>query len=1305
MLLSSLVLSFVAQQAPVQLDLPQGLPERFQTAIEVDGQRVTLQLQRRSLRAKDFILENSDGPILDIPESRTYFGVIKELPGSAIAASLEPYGLRASIFMPDDALLRLTPNRVRGNGWHTIAAAEAPPLEMCGIEETPLKKDKLGAGSGNRSVSVPPPSGGSHYLSPYPWQWTMRKSRIGFDATYAHWIREGQTVAGVTASVEYQLAENDLVCSRDAMVSYELTGIVIRQSPFYVSTTSYSMLPEFANEWANNQQHIPYESAVLLADYQNDGIAGLAYVGTLGGWGYAGLFWDRGYSPGIIAHEIGHNWGCGHIDCWPWGGSAMCGSWLLYGPESTDIIQWRANDYLKLTIIDPYETPVRPYANPDWVEADSQADNKFDVLANDYDANFDYLHISGVDPSSDEGATLSIISGGPGGRDMILYQPDRTRLAPYSDSFWYAASDFGGLEHWTPVTVEVGERNLVATYKFEEGSGAELLDSSTNEHHIHSSGPIVFAETHDPVVRNECNSTSWEDSSNLFDNNDGSVFASSDQGVVSANFTTDPADGTWLELDFGAPTTFDGWRHNDQDLSRKWIGKSILYFSQDRFFDSNDIAIEISHQNHGELVTYPFDATTARFVRWEVTQQYDPISTLHSLGGAEMSFVYDSDMVELLAPSVTLSSNSQTGNGAANLVDNDATTSFISDSQGVVSSALSTNPNDGTWIELDYHSAQSFEGASFLDLSNSGAYVTESTLWFSNSSTFSASDPSVTINHINQGQSLVIDFAAIQARYVRWEITNTSFSFIKDNGGRELALFGDPTLNPPFQRVAGPFGDSLDISNKISAKATIGAPTSSNQTFTLNVYLQTPAVLDDGALICGIGDTGASAARYFEIRNNSLHFAGIDTGFSLATNAWVMLTASYNGSELRLYNDAILLGTYPISLAESDASIQLAPENPNYATAFFEGLIDEYSVWDYSMSDSEISELMTGGAACGPTPFDTQRNILNSPRLEWVAALNAPQHDVYLGTDYYAVRDASTSSSTYVGRQSNDYLDLQNLSPGEWHYWRVDEVHANGDIIPSKVWRFKTHLPWTTVVSEGFGDGNSGDHLNGLMGGSGFSSPWSAPTNNEYIRYGGSIGAYPSNVPLTETDGYLQRRATSSLPMEGQRMLDSAAVEVDMSGDTSIYLSFALGLNGSSLNMSAMVGLFDSATGDTILMGSDDGSWAISGAAGDITGNTAPRNNTQFVVVRIDANNQSDDVISMKIYNSASDMVHQSDSLLSGSGNGNDQWDLVSTTGNANGVFNHLFIRAGAIGSSLGTNNVVVDEIKIGGNWTDVTGL
>ncbi len=1304
MLLSSLLLCAALQQAPSQLALPSGLPDHFVTTLEVNGKSVRMQLQRRSLRADEFVLENSSGVILEVPESRTYFGVIAEFPGSVVAASLEPYGLRASIFLPNGQLLRMAPNKSRGNNWHTIRVAEDPPLDMCGSDDVHLKEDV--DHSNNRSVSTPPPSGGSHYLSPYPWNWTMRKSRIAFDSTYDHWLREGQTVAGVTASVEYQLAENDLMCSRDAMVSYELTGIVMRQTPFYVGTTSHALLTEFANEWSTNQQHIPYESVVLLADYQGDGIAGLAYVGTLGSWGYAGLFWDRGYSPGIIGHEVGHNWGCGHIDCWPWGGSAMCGSWLLYGPESTDIIQWRANDYLKLPIIDPYETPVRPYANPDWMIADSQRDNEFDVLDNDYDANFDYLHISGVDPTSDEGATLSIVGKGPGGRDVILYQPNRTKLGPYSDSFWYAAADFGGLEHWTPVTVEVNERNLVASYKFEEGVGATLLDSSRNDYHMHAAGPAIYADTQDPNIGNECNSSSWENSGNLFDNNHGSVFASSDQGVVSTSFTTDPADGTWVELDFGASTTFDGWRHLDQYSSRKWISKSMLYFSQDSLFDSNDLAIEIEHHSHGDNVTYPFAVVTARFVRWEVTEQYDQSSTQHSLGANETSFVYNANMVELAMPSVVLESNSQAGNGAANLFDNDESSAFISDNQGAVGATLTTNPNDGTWVEFDYQSQQTFEGATFLDLSNAAAYVTTSTMWFSNSPTFAASDPSVTIHHTNQHELQVIDFPAVQARYVRWEVNNATFSFIRTNGGRELKLFGDPVLNSPFNRVAGPFGDGLEIESRFSANVATGAPTASNQAFTMSVYVNPSVNLNDRTLIAGIGDTGASDARYLEVRNNILHFAGVDIGFSLPTHSWTMLTATYDGSELRVYDNAVLLGTFATSLSASDGSIHLAPANPNYPNAFYQGLIDEFSIWDYAMTDAEVADLAIGGAACGPTPFDTQRNINSSQRLEWVAALNSPQHDVYLAADYYQVRDATTASSSYYGRQANNYLDLQNLNPGQWYYWRVDEVYANGaDIVEGKVWRFKTYLPWTTVISEGFGDGNSGDHLNGLTGGSGFSSAWSVPANNDYIRYSGSIGAFPTNLPLTETDGYLQRRATSSLPMEGQRTFDSTAVEVDMSSDTTIYMSFALSLNGGSNNMSALVGLLDSTTGDTVLAGVEDGNWAIRGAAGDLTGANAARNQTTFVVVKIEANNLSDDFIYIKTYDSANDLVHQNDSLLSGTGNGADQWNLISTTGNANGIFDHLFISAGAYGSSLGTNDITIDEIRIGGNWTDITGL
>ncbi|MFT7517085.1 MAG: hypothetical protein ACI84O_000875 [Myxococcota bacterium] len=1305
MLLSALLLSISLQQGSVQLDLPSDLPAQFSTVIELRGQRATLLLQRRSLRASDFVLKNSNGDIAVVPESRTYFGTIKEIPGACIAASLEARGLRATIIMPDALMWRLQPDERRANGWHTLAVAADEPLDMCGVDHVHLKDGF--SGNNNRANMIPPPSGGSHYLSPYPWQWKMRKSRIGFDATYDHWLREGQTVAGVTASVEYQLAENDLTCSRDAMVSYELTGIVIRQTPYYVGTTSGALLSEFANEWATNQQQIPYESAVLLADYQNDGIAGLAYVGTLGSWGYAGLFWDRGYSPGIIAHEIGHNWGAGHIDCWPWGGSAMCGSWLLYGPESTDIIQWRAA-WLNLPVILPYETSVRPYANPDWVTADPQLDTKFDVLDNDYDANFDYIHISDVDATSVEGASVSILSNaGPGGRDLILYQPDRNRRGSYSDTFWYTAADFNGLEHATPVTIEVVERNLVAAYKFEEGSGSELLDSSGNGNDITASGPPVYAELNDPLVGAECNSSNWEPSSNLFDNSATTAFASLNQGVVSASFTTDPADGTWLEFDFGSTKDFEGFRHLDQNLSSKWIGKSVLWFSNDSTFDVNDISVDIEHHSHLEFVTYPFAAISARFVRWEVTEQHNPASTQYSLGGNEMAFVYNTQMVGIAPPLITLSSNAQAASSADDLIDNDINTAFISDSQGKVSAPLTRTASDGTWVEFDYQSIQNFEGASLLDLDNSGAFTTQSRLWFSNSSTFSTSDPVEIWNHGNQEQLQVKDFSPIQARYVRWEISDTTLNFIKDNGARELQLFSDLASNPPFQRSSGPSGEHLKLVGALGATSqdVLYAPVALNQAFTMNVLVQPDANLSDGSIICGVGNPEDSSGRFFEMRNNSLHFAGIDLAFSPATTSFSMLTASYDGSTLSVYHDATLLGSFSIGFAASDADIHLAPQNPNVAGAYYHGLIDEYVLWDYAFDANQVMQLFSGGSAMGPSPFDTQRNVDSSPRLSWTAALNAPQHDVYLSTDFYSTQNATPSSSSYLGRYTTDYVDLSNLTPGAWYYWRVDEIHANGDVLASDVWRFKTHLPWTTTVLEGFSDGNSGDHLDGLAGGNGFGAPWAVPAANGYIRTSGSLNAFPSNLPFTEVDGYLERTASPSLPMEGQRLFDSSAIAVDLSSDSSIYLSFAAHLTGTSTTMSAMVGLLDSGSGNTIVTGIDDGKYAINGAAGDAMGSVADRYRTKFIVVRIDANNLSNDEIYMKVYDSATELVHASDTLLSGIGSGSDQWTLAATNGNADDVFDHLFIRAGGVGSALGSNLVRIDEIRIGGSWSDITGL
>ena len=1305
--LSTLILIAAIPQAQVDLDLPAGLPQTVYIDLEFRGKRTSLNLKRRSLRAESFQLWNSDGEIKEIPPSRTYFGSASNLPGWNVAASLEEGGLRATLINPSGEKWRLAPttgSRIR----HTISKATPPPIAKCGVDDShEIPLDKSFPNSTGRAWGVTPPANGNPFPSPHPWNWKLRKSRIAFDATYDYWLREGQTVAGVTAGVEYQLAENDICYARDSLATYELTGIVIRQSRYYtnIGYSSGVLLGDFGVEWDNNQQHIPRESAVLLSDYQNDGIAGLAWVGTLGGGlAYAGLFWDRGYSPGIIAHEVGHNWGAGHIDCWPWGGSAMCGAWLLLGPDTTNIIIDRA-DWLNLPEVPRFVDAVRPYADPDWADGDSQGEIAIDVLDNDYDANFDRLNVSGVDPISTEGGNVSVLIGaGPGGRDLLDYHPDRTRVGSYTDTFWYAAGDNSGLEHWTPVTVDVTEKQHVLSWKFEEGGGNSLIDSSGTGNDANALGPQIRAERNDPTVVLECTSNGWTPSNNLWDNDANTDFASANQGVVSANFTRDPADGTWLEFDFGAPISIDGFRHQDRSPSNEWIAKSQLWLSQDNVFDANDQLIEIIHSNHGDFVEYPFEPIVAQFVRWEVTEQYDQSSSLHSLGAKEISFLYDAQLAELSTPSVLLSSNAQSGKGADNLVDGDSVSEFVSPGQGVCSTALTRNSNDGTWAEFDFQQTLSFEGARFLDRDIITTWTGQSRLWFSTTSNFSTSDPVFVWNHGNQDFAQVLDFPMVNARYVRWEVSGkTPLTWFPDMGGRELTLFTDAANFNGFQRVAGPNGDCLQISKRLAGvvEDANSVPSASNAPFTINLFVNPNGALADGTMLAGFGDAGINDGRYFEIIAGRLHFAGIDSGWTLPSTSWSMLTASFNGSELSLYQDAQLIGSWPLSLGACSNTLQIVPINLSSPDQFFTGLLDEFDVWDYQLNEIEIDELLIGGPASGPTPFDTRTMVSTSPRLSWAAARNNPQHDVFLTTDFASARDALAGSPDHYGRFSSAHVDLQNLNPRTWYFWRVDEVYANGDVVPGKVWRFKTELPWTTTAVEAFADGNDGDHLNGLAGGTGFAAAWEVPTGNGYKHRLGSIGAYPSNLPLVEVDGYFERKTVSNLSMEGQRNFDNNAIDIDLAGDGSFYISFAMRLSGSDSEMTAMCGLRNSSNGDTIVAGAEGGAWAIDGAAGSSSGVAASKSRTQFVVLRIDASGKNPDQVWMKIYDSALELVHQSDTQLNGVGTGADQWDYLSSGADASGTFDQLFIRAGGIK----TFSTSIVEIRVGRIWSDITGL
>ena len=78
--------------------------------------------------------------------------------------------------------------------------------------------------------------------------------------------------------------------------------------------------------------------------------------------------------------------------------------------------------------------------------------------------------------------------------------------------------------------------------------------------------------------------------------------------------------------------------------------------------------------------------------------------------------------------------------------------------------------------------------------------------------------------------------------------------------------------------------------------------------------------------------------------------------------------------------------------------------------------------------------------------------------LSWEPGEYAAQHDVYLGTDFDDVNDATTASAVYLDRVTETTYALDRLAFNTTYYWRIDEVNAPPDstVFKGKVWSFTT---------------------------------------------------------------------------------------------------------------------------------------------------------------------------------------------------------------------------------------------------------
>jgi len=89
------------------------------------------------------------------------------------------------------------------------------------------------------------------------------------------------------------------------------------------------------------------------------------------------------------------------------------------------------------------------------------------------------------------------------------------------------------------------------------------------------------------------------------------------------------------------------------------------------------------------------------------------------------------------------------------------------------------------------------------------------------------------------------------------------------------------------------------------------------------------------------------------------------------------------------------------------------------------------------------------------SPTESQMSVpLNCP-LQWEPAAHASSYDIYRGTSYESVDQATTDSSIYRGRQSGCAFMEGYWTADMDYYWRIDPVNITG-ITKGVTWHFKT---------------------------------------------------------------------------------------------------------------------------------------------------------------------------------------------------------------------------------------------------------
>ena len=192
-------------------------------------------------------------------------------------------------------------------------------------------------------------------------------------------------------------------------------------------------------------------------------------------------------------------------------------------------------------------------------------------------------------------------------------------------------------------------------------------------------------------------------------------------------------------------------------------------------------------------------------------------------------------------------------------------------------------------------------------------------------------------------------------------------SLLTASGIKDLSPRGNPMQPAPVEVHATPPVFTMDdfvATGKESKKIDVRSlPNGGNDPWTINFFVRTDRQPENRTLIAGFGAAKDQDGhgRYLSKFGNGIHYWSADQDVETTTpfvvGAWQMLTATYDGHTLTVYQDGKQIGQGLITLVDDDATVELAPLEPWDQQRRFEGEIRQFTVWNSALNAASIDLL------------------------------------------------------------------------------------------------------------------------------------------------------------------------------------------------------------------------------------------------------------------------------------------------------------------------------------------------------------